>query len=118
MRKINITETLKAVNFISTNGLEEEVNRMALIAKNGKKINVREVGIQFIVSCIGKLTTDTAISQAMELLSGPFEIDAKELSAMPAEEFMKLIVEFADTIDEENIKGFFKSVSALKMKFK
>ena len=118
MRKINITETLKAVNFVTANGMVEEVQQMALIAKSGRKINIREVGIQFIVGCISKMTTDKAIDRLFEILAGPFEMDAQELKNMDTEKFMDLFVQFLDTIDAENIKGFFKSVAVSMEKFK
>ena len=89
MRKISIVETLKAVNFITTYGLTEEVQIMANIVKSGKKINIREVGIQFMVGCIGKLTTDKAIDRLFEILAGPFEMDAQELKNMDTEKFME-----------------------------
>lgn len=118
MRKINIVETLKAVNFITSTGMEEEVKQMAALVKTGKKLNIREVGIQFVVGCVGKMTTDSAITRLMDILSGPFEVDADALKQMPAEDFMKLFLEFLDTIDEENLKGFFNSVSVSLGRFK
>jgi hypothetical protein len=118
MRKISITETLKAVNFVTANGMVEEVQQMALLAKSGKKINIREVGIQFIVGCISKLTTDKAIDRLFEILAGPFEMDAQELKDMDTERFLDLFLQFLDTIDAENIKGFFKSVAVSMEKFK
>lgn len=118
MRKINITETLKTVNFITSNGMTEEVQQMALLAKSGKKINVREVGIQFIIGCISKLTSDKAIDRLFEILSGPFEIDAQELKNMDTEQFMDLFLQFLDTVDAENVKGFFKSVAVSMGKFR
>lgn len=118
MRKINIVETLKAVNFVTSTGMEEEVKRMAEIVKAGGKLNIREVGIQFVVGCIGKMTTDNAIDRLFEILSGPFEKEAKELKEMSTEDFMQLFLEFLDTIDEENLKGFFRSVSVSLTRFK
>jgi hypothetical protein len=118
MRKISIAETLKTVNFITANGMTEEVQQMALLAKSGKKINIREVGIQFIVGCISKLTTDKAIDRLFEILAGPFEMDAQELKNMDTEKFFDLFVQFLDTIDAENIKGFFKSVAVSMEKFR
>ena len=118
MRKISIVETLKTVNFVTTNGMVEEVQQMALLAKSGKKINIRAVGIQFIVGCISKLTTDKAIDRLFEILAGPFEMDAQELKNMDTEKFLDLFVQFLDTIDAENIKGFFKSVAVSMEKFK
>ena len=118
MRKISIVETLKTVNFVTTNGMVEEVQQMALLAKSGKKINIREVGIQFIVGCISKLTTDKAIDRLFEILAGPFEMDAQELKNMDTEKFLDLFVQFLDTIDAENIKCFFKSVAVSMEKFK
>ena len=85
---------------------------------SGKKINIREVGIQFIVGCISKLTTDKAIDRLFEILAGPFEMDAQELKNMDTEKFLDLFVQFLDTIDAENIKGFFKSVAVSMEKFK
>ena len=118
MRKISIAETLKTVNFITSNGMTEEVQLMAELAKSGKKINVRDVGIQFIIGCISKLTSDKAIDRLFEILSGPFEMDAQELQNMETEKFMDLFLQFLDTIDAENIKGFFKSVAVSLEKFK
>ena len=118
MRKISITETLKAVNFITDTGLEDEVKNMAELVKTRKKINMREVGIQFMVGVVGKLTTDNSINRLFDILSGPFEIEAEVLRNMSAEEFMPLFLEFMDTIDVENLKGFFKSVSVSIAKFK
>lgn len=118
MRKISITETLKAVNFVTSTGMEDEVKQMAALVKSGKKLSVREVGIQFIVGCISKMTTDAAIDRLFEILAGPFEKEKEELKNMPAEDFMPLFVEFLDTIDEENLKGFFNSVSVSLERFK
>lgn len=118
MRKISIVETLKAVNFVTSTGMEEEVKQMAALVKSGKKLSVREVGIQFIVGCIGKMTTDSAINRLFDILSGPFEMGADELKSMSAEDFMPLFIEFLDTINEENLKGFFKSVSVSLERFK
>jgi hypothetical protein len=118
MRKISIVESLKAVNFVTANGMVEEVQQMAFLVKSGKKINIREVGIQFIVGCISKLTTDKAIDRLLDILAGPFEVDAQELKNMDTEKFMDLFVQFLDTIDAENIKGFFKSVAVSMEKFK
>ena len=118
MRKISITETLKAVNFITSTGLENEVKNMAELVKSGKKINMREVGIQFMVGVVGKLTTDNAIDRLFDILSGPFEIEAEVLKGMSTEDFMPLFLDFMDTIDAENLKGFFKSVSVSIAKFK
>lgn len=118
MRKISIVETLKTVNFVVSNGMEEEVQKMAFIAKSGGPINIRELGIQFIVECTGKLTTDKALDRLFEILSGPFEMDAEELKNMAAESFMELFIEFLDTIDAENVKGFFKSVAVSMEKFR
>ena len=118
MRRINITETLKAVNFVTSFGMEEEVKTMAALVKSGKKINVREVGVQFIVGCISKMTDDKAISRLFDILAGPFEMDPEVLKNMPAEDFMPLLLEFLDTIDAENIKGFFNSVSVSLERFK
>lgn len=118
MRKINVTETLKAINFVTSVGVEEEVKEIAALLKSGKKINVREVGIQFVVGCVSKVTSDNAINRFFDILSGPFEMDADVLQAMPLEEFMPLFVDFLDTLDAENLKGFFKSVTVSIAKFK
>lgn len=118
MRKISIVETLKTVNFVISNGMEEEVQKMAFIAKSGGPINIRELGIKFIVECTGKLTTDKALDRLFEILSGPFEMDAEELKNMAAEDFMTMFIEFLDTIDAENVKGFFKSVAVSMEKFR
>lgn len=118
MRKINITETLKAINFVTSVGMEEEVKAMAALVKSGKKLNVQEVGIQFIVGCISKMTDDKALNRLFDILSGPFEIEVDVLKNMSAEEFMPLFVQFLDTIDEENLKGFFTSVSVSIARFK
>jgi hypothetical protein len=118
MRKISVTETLKAVNFVSSVGMEQEVKEIAALVKSGKKINVQEVGIQFFVGCVSKMTSDNAIHRLFDILSGPFEIKAEVLRDMPFDDFMPLFVEFLDTIDAENLKGFFKSVTVSIAKFK
>lgn len=118
MRKINITETLKVVNFITSNGMSEEVQQMAMLAKSGKQINVREVGVQFVVGCVSKLTSDKALDRLFEILSGPFEINVQDLKEMEIEQFMELFLQFLDTVDAENIKGFFKSVAVSMEKFR
>lgn len=118
MRKINITETLKAINFVTSVGMEDEVKAMANLVKSGKKLNVQEVGIQFIVGCISKMTDDKALNRLFDILSGPFEVDAETLKTMSTEDFMPLFVQFLDTIDEENLKGFFNSVSVSIARFK
>ncbi len=118
MRKINITETLKAVNFVTSVGMEAEVKEIAALVKSGKKVNVQEVGIQFFIGCVSKITDDKALVRLFDIISGPFEIEAEVLREMPAEEFMPLLVEFLDTIDAENLKGFFKSVSVSLGRFK
>jgi CRISPR/Cas system endoribonuclease Cas6 (RAMP superfamily) len=118
MRKINITETLKAINFVTSVGMEDEVKAMAALVKSGKKLNVQEVGIQFIVGCVGKMTDDKALNKLFDILSGPFEVDAETLKKMSTEDFMPLFVQFLDTIDEENLKGFFNSVSVSIARFK
>jgi CRISPR/Cas system endoribonuclease Cas6 (RAMP superfamily) len=118
MRKINITETLKAINFVTSVGMEEEVKEIANLVKSGKELNVKEVGIQFIVGCISKITSDKALNRLFDILSGPFEVKADVLKNMSTEDFMPLLVEFLDTIDVENLKGFFNSVSVSIARFK
>jgi hypothetical protein len=118
MRKINITETLKAINYITSVGMEDEVKAMANLVKSGKKLSVQEVGIQFIVGCVSKMTDDKALNRLFDILSGPFEVDSETLKTMSTEEFMQLFVQFLDTIDEENLKGFFSSVSVSIARFK
>lgn len=118
MRKISISETLKAINFVTSVGMETEVKAMAELVKSGKKLNIREVGIQFIIGCTSKMTSDNALNRLFDILAGPFEVDADKLKNMPLEDFMPLFIEFLDTIDVENLKGFFKSVSASITKFK
>lgn len=118
MRKINITETLKAINFVASVGMEDEVKAMANLVKSGKKLSVQEVGIQFIVGCVSKMTSDKALDRLFDILSGPFEMEADALKTMSTEDFMPLFVEFLDTIDEENLKGFFNSVSVSIARFK
>lgn len=109
MRNLLTADLFKAVRVIKTSGLKEEVKPLLRMAADGKA-DITNVGIEGILTVIGALAENGVEKQLYEFLSGPFEMDPKEIAALD-------IVELSEKIQwlwkEGNLQPFFGQLSGL-----
>lgn len=109
MRNLNTADLFKAVRVIKTSGLREEVKPLLKMAAEGKA-DITNVGIEGILTVIGVLAENGVEKQLYEFLSGPFEMEPKEVAQLD-------IVDLCEKIrwlwEDGNLRPFFGQLSGL-----
>ena len=109
MRNLNTADLFKAVRVIKTSGLREELKPLLDKAADGKA-DVKNVGIDAIMTVVGTLA-ENGVERAMyEWLSGPFEMDPEEVAQLD-------VIDLCDKIEwlwkDGNLQSFFVRLSGL-----
>lgn len=109
MRNLLTADLFKAVRVIKASGLKEEVKPLLKKAAESEA-DVQNVGIEAIMALIGALAENGVEKQLYEFLSGPFEMEPKEVAQLD-------IVELCEKIqwlwEEGNLQAFFGQLSGL-----
>ena len=120
MRKLQTHDVFMALKVVRAAGVREEVKRVALLTKlkekNGEEIKLEDIGVDFILGCIEKLSGTESEYAIYDLLSGPLEMHPEEIMVMDPLELIEKITGLKEVIDMEAMKSFFKSVAALMEK--
>lgn len=113
MRKLIGADLFTALRIVKAAGIEEEIQRIALEASDGKQLDVRRIGAEFIISAICGCANPAAEEQIWTFLGNLMEIDAKVLKSMELDGLMTKIEELMEVIQPEEIGNFFLRLSAL-----
>lgn len=113
MRKLQTHDVFMALKVINAAQIKDEVKRIALLVQSKKKLDVQDVGLEFILGCMEKMSGTKAEKAFYDLLAGPLELEASEIETMDPLELIEKIKDLKEVIDMDGLKAFFKSVSAL-----
>lgn len=120
MRKLQTHDVFMALKLVRAAGVKDEVSRIfkltEVMEKQGKKISIRDVGIEFILGVMEKLAGTESENAFYELLAGPLEIEVEEIKTMDPLDLIEKVQGLQEVIDGERIKNFFKSVAGLAEK--
>lgn len=116
MRKLQTHDIFMALKVINAAQIKDEVKRIAMLTQNGKQLKVKEVGVEFILGCLEKISGTEAEQSIYELLSGPMQIEAEEIKTMDPFDLVDKIEELGEFIGKDKIKNFFKRVADLMTK--
>ena len=113
MRRLNGHDIFAAVRVTKEAGMKEEVKKIAALLNAGKKLNIREIGIEFVVNMLGGLADVGAEDKFWKFCAGPFEMTEKEVAELPIMDVIEKFKELAALEDAEAWKTFFRSVAQL-----
>ena len=120
MRKLQTHDVFMALKLIRAAGVKDEVSRIVnfieIKEKEGKRVSIRDVGVEFILGVMEKLTGTESENAFYELLAGPLEIEAEEIRTMDPLDLIDKVKDLQEVIDGERLKRFFKSVAGLMEK--
>ena len=120
MRKLQTHDVFMALKLVKAAGVKDEVSRIYQIVevkeKEGKKLNIKDVGIEFVLGLMEKLAGTESENAFYELLAGPLEKEAEEIKTMEPLDLIDEVEKLKEVIDGERFKRFFKSVAGLAEK--
>ena len=120
MRKLQTHDVFMALKLIRAAGVKDEVRRIYQIVevkeKEGEKLNIKDVGIEFVLGLMEKLAGTESENAFYELLAGPLEIEAEEIKTMDPLDLIDEVEKLKEVINGERFKRFFKSVAGLMEK--
>ena len=112
MRKLQTSDLFSALRLIKKAGLKEEIKPLLKMAADGG-FSVEDVGIEGILCLIEAITDRKSEIAIYEVLSGPFEVDAKQVEQM---DLCTLADNLQALAKENDLKRFFSLLSALNSK--
>lgn len=107
MRGLQTHDVFVALRLVNTTGLRDEFKKMANQVANGKKLNEREVGIDFILNVLGACGNEATESLVYDFLSGIMEIPAPEIKTMDPMKLVENLKMLKEYISVEEWKSFF-----------
>lgn len=113
MRKLKSPDVFSAFRLIKEAGMRNEVQRIALMVQQNKKVKIEELGVDFLLGCLEGLAEKKAEQKFYEFLSGPAEMSIEEIKDLSALELIELLKKFKDVEDVEGWRSFFKSLGSL-----
>ena len=113
MRQLNTCDVFSAMRVVKAAGVKEEIKRIALEVSEKKEVNQREVGAELILSVIEGLSEKNSENLMYEFLSGPLEMDVKEISELKITELIEKIKELGKLESPEGWASFFRSLGDL-----
>lgn len=118
MKQLATSDVFAAMRIVKAAQLSDEVARMGALVKSGHKVNMEEVGLQFVFRCIEKCAGTEAEKAIYNFLGNILDIEPKKIAATDPFELFDLLTEYkAQFFDgEENQKrvaSFFGCVAKL-----
>lgn len=113
MRALQTHDVFKAVKIVNALGVRDEVKKIALSLEGKKKINEREIGVEFILNILGSAGDEKVENLIYDLLGGILEIDPEEIKTMDPLKLIENIKALSAVIDVENWKSFFHYVASM-----
>ena len=109
MRKIQTQDIFNAFRIIKKANIREEIKPLLILAGN-KKLKTEEIGITGFLTIFEALAEKNAEHAIYDFLSGPFEMEAKEIRELPLDELVPLLESMAK---ENDLKSFFSRLGGL-----
>lgn len=110
MRKLNTQDTFKALRLITKSKLKDKLTEIVKnISENGYD-SLENVGIEGIMTVLETLTETSSEQLLYEVLSGPYEMTAKEVGELPLDEQIQKLSELKEL---SNLDSFFSVLSGL-----
>lgn len=120
MRKLQTHDVFMALKLVRATGMKDEVSRifnlMEAKDKQGEKVSIRDVGIEFVLGVMEKLAGTESENAFYDLLAGPLEIEAEEIKTMDPLDLIDKLHGLKEVVDGDRLKNFFKSVAGLMEK--
>ena len=113
MRALQTHDVFKAVKIVNALGVRDEVKKIALSLEGKKKINEREIGVEFILNILGSAGDEKVENLIYDLLGGILEIEPEEIRVMDPLKLVENIKALSAVIDVENWKSFFHYVASM-----
>ncbi len=112
MRKLQPSDLFTALRLIKKANLKEEIKPILKLASSGE-LKVEDVGIEGILSVIEIISEKKSEQAFFDILSGPFEMDAKQVAALDLNEFADKIEQL---VRENDLNRFFILLAGLNSK--
>ena len=109
MRKLNTADLFAACRIISRESLRDKIKPIVASA-SVSGISVEDIGIETLLTILGVLSEKGSEHAIYEVLSGPFEMDAKEVSELDSNTLFDKISELAM---ENDLQAFFMRLSGI-----
>lgn len=116
MRNLQTHDVFVALKIANSAGIREEVQKMALMVSEGKVLNEREIGIDFIMTVLSNCAEESTERLIYEFLGGILEIPPAEIKTMNPLELIEKIKSLKEVISIEEWKAFFQSLSQVLLK--
>lgn len=113
MRKLQTSDVFNALRIIDKADIKDEVKRIAIQIQDGKNLDVRELGIEFILGIICRLSGTKVEKEIYKFFGDILEIDADEIAKMEPVDFFNEVLKLSEVIDKEKWSDFFKLVAKL-----
>lgn len=107
MRKLQTKDLFNLMRIIGKANLKEEIKPVLKMAAEGK-MSVEDVGIEGFLTIMEILTVRKSEQAIYEVLSGPFEMKAKEIEELGIDKLLKMLGELSK---ENDLKNFFTILS-------
>lgn len=112
MRKLQTSDLFAAMRIVKKANIKEELKPILKLAAEGR-ISINDIGIEGILSFIEIMSEKKSEQAIYEVLSGPFEMDAKDIEKM---DIMALADNIKVLTEENDLKAFFKLLFGLMSK--
>ena len=113
MRKLQTSDVFNALRIIDKAEIKEEVKRIAMLVQNGKTLNIKELGIEFFLGTICRLSGTKVEKEIYKFFGDILEIDAESIATMDPVDFFNEVMKLSEVIDKEKWSDFFKLVARL-----
>ena len=109
MRKLNTSDVFSTMRLVKKAGIKEGIKPYMVMAASGN-LSIEDIGIEGILGLIEILSESKSERAIYEMLSGPFEMTAKEVQEMELDVFAESLEQLSK---ENNLSVFFKSLSGM-----
>ena len=115
MRKLKTSDVPAFVRVLTEAGIRSEVREIAEQVKAaGGNVQANDIGWNFILLTLERLSGKRAESMLYEFIAGPLELTPEEVADMDLEVFADNVVKwYKDCTNPDTVRRFFASVSRL-----
>lgn len=114
MRKLGLKDAFALARILKAANLRNEIvgfaNEITTRKKSGNKVNLNDVGLEFVLTLITSASSSDVEKKIYELYADIKGCTAEEVSMA---DFTTLKADIAEIIDINDLKAFFRSASAL-----
>lgn len=117
MRKLGLKDAWALARIINKANIKDDIiafaNEIYIRQQSGKKLNVEDVGLEFVITLITSMSSESVENQFYKLYA---DVKGTTVEDVAVTDFSTLKSDIKTIISENDLKSFFQSLSGLMSK--